>query len=510
MTAQINAVAFPTPGVNGMAKSNSQTVTGPDWCIKAENCIIDAEGRLAARKGWEQLNTNPLTSTPDVSQVFEYLKGDQSTALITAAGNKLWSGTTTPTAITGTATVTVGDNWQFVNFNGKLLGFQQGEQPIVWTGTGNFADLVASSGTAPNGNCAVAAFGRVWACDDDRQTIQYSALLDETKWATADGAGLIDMRKIWTQGMDEVVGITSYGSQLVVFGRQHIVFWTDGAGSELGMEPSQIYVNSIIENVGLVARDAFVRMGELDIIFWSFNGIRTLRRTIQELATPVNEVSSRNRDYFAEYLDTGSLSAVRMVYSAVEGFVLLLHPTASKTWCFDVRYPLPDGSLRTFEWTVLPTAAVSRRDETLIFGFADGLLGTYTGYQDDGASYRYVYHGGWFPLSPETGLKMLKRAKVSVASRVDVVGSFKWWTDFKNNMQGIQRTWEPPGGSLYNHLPDQFNYTALYSGGGGVIDKNLPLRKSCQYMRFGFECVIDGSPFALQFVNILFEPTRYA
>lgn len=508
MAAPINAIAIPTPGINGMAKSNSQTVTDPNWCIKAENCVIDPEGRLAARKGWDALNT-VIATAPDIEQMFEYIKGDQTTAVLSAVNLKVYSGTSTLTDITGTITTPTANNWQFVNFNGKVLGFQQSHTPIKWTGTGNFANATAATGSLPTGNAAVACFGRIWAVDSDRQTIKYCALLDETKWATADGAGTIDMRSVWTKGMDEVVGITSYGSSLIVFGKRHIVFWVDGSGSEIGVEPTQIYVNSIIENVGLVARDAFTLVGELDVIFWSANGLRSLRRTIQELATPVNEVSNRNRDYLNEYLDTGSLSDVRMVYSAREGFVLLMHPTASKTWCFDVRFPLQDGSLRMFEWSMLPTAAVSRIDDTLLLGFP-GLVGQYMDYTDNGASYRYVCHTGWFPLSPEVSLKVLKRAKVAVASRVSVVGSFKWWTDFKNNMQGLQRTWEPPGGSLYNYLPDQFNYTAVYSGGGGVIDKYLPLRKSCQYMRFGFETVIDGTPFALQYVMILFEPTRFA
>jgi len=510
MTQQINANPIPTPGIAGMAKANSQTVTGAEWCIKAENAVIDEEGRFASRKGWTVLNETAISGTPTVEQIFEYVKGDGTVEIVSAAGLKILKGTSTISDISGTIDTPTANNWQFVNFNGKLLGFQQSHDPISWAGTGNFAELVVNSGTIPEGNCAVAAFGRVWACDTDKQTIKYSALLDETRWDTADGGGVIDMRKVWTKGTDEVVAVSSYGSSLIVFGKRHIVFWVDGSGSEIGVEPTQIYVNSIIENVGLVARDALAIVGELDVIFWSFNGVRSLRRTIQELATPVNEVSLRNRDYLNAYLSVGDLAKVRMVYSAREGFVLLSHPDAGRTWCFDIRSPLQDGNLRTFEWSLTPYSAVARLDQALLFGMPSGRIGQYTGYNDNTAAYRFVYHGGWFPLSPEPALKMLKRAKVSLASRVTVVGAFKWWTDFKNNMQGIQRSWVPPGSSLYNDPDSEFNLTAVYSGGGGVIDKYIPLRKSCQYMRFGFETSIDGSPVALQYVSILFEPTRYA
>jgi len=510
MAQPIQGITWPTPGVNGMARARSQTVTGPEWCIKAQNCVIDEQGRLAARKGWNVLNATPMTGSPTIRQIFEYIKGDGTTAVISTGTTAVYTGTTSLSDVTGTMTAPSAGNWQFVNFNGKLLGWQASHTPCKWTGTGNFADATAASGSLPAGNCAVAAFGRIWACDTDKQTIKYCALLDDTLWDAADGGGSIDMRKVWTKGMDEVVAITSFGANLVVFGKRHIVFWTDGAGSEIGLDPTQIYVNQVVEDVGLVARDAMCLLGEVDVAFWSNNGVRTLARTVQEQATPVNQASPENRDYINSYLSTGSLVNVRMVYSAKEGFILLSHPDASRTFCFDVRYPLEGGMLRTMEWTLYPTAMCSLLNDDLILSPTAGYLGKYEEYDDNEVAYRYIYQGGWTPLNPEPNLKMLKRAKVAIASRVPIVGSFKWWTDFKGNMQGLQRTWIPPGGSLYNYLPDQFNYTAEYSGGGGVIDKYIPLRKSCQYIRVGFETEIDGYPFALQYITILFEPTRYA
>jgi hypothetical protein len=98
------------------------------------------------------------------------------------------------------ATTPTGDNWQFMNFNGKVVGVQSGHTPIVWDSTGDFADITASTGTLPDGPCGTSAFGRLWIVDDDLQTIRYCALLDETEWAEADGGGQIDMSNIWTLG----------------------------------------------------------------------------------------------------------------------------------------------------------------------------------------------------------------------------------------------------------------------------------------------------------------------
>jgi len=508
MAAPVTSASFPTPGINGLAKNRAQSLTGPEWASKALNCVVDSDGRLAARKGWVKQNATPISGSPAIRTLFEYVKGDQTVEVLTSANLKIYSGTSTLTDITGTITAPSASLWQFVNFNGKVLGFQQGHTPIKWTGAGNFANATAATGTLPTGNCAVAAFGRIWALDSDRQTIKYCALLDDTKWATADGGGSIDMHSVWTKGMDEVVGIIAFGSNLVVFGKNHIVFWTDGAGSEIGMTPTNIYVNSMIENVGLVGRDAITLIGELDVVFWSTNGVRSLSRTVQEQATPVNQLSPENRDFMAAYLSTANLANSRMVYSAVEGLVILTHPDASVTWVFDIKYPLESGGFRMFEWSILPTAMCCRSNNNLLFGFA-GYIGLFSGYLDDTATYRYAFWCGWFPLSQNSQLNILKRAKVAVASRRNVVGSFKWWTDFRANMNAVQKEWTVSGGTEYNN-GGEYNLSAEYSGGGGVIEKYVPLRKSCQTLRFGFETDINGYPFALQYVTIGFEPTRYA
>jgi len=199
-----------TPGFLGLNSANAaSSQLGPEWALTCQNCYFDANGRLSARQGWAQQNATPITGAPTVQQMFEYIKGDASTQIISAANHKLYSGLSSQTDITGAVTITA-NNWQFQNWNDKVVGWQAGHTPIVWAGSSTFAAIAAASGTLPTGNCVCAAFGRLWALDSDNNTIKYCGLLDETNWGGA-GSGSINMRSIWTRGTDQVMGIAAVG-----------------------------------------------------------------------------------------------------------------------------------------------------------------------------------------------------------------------------------------------------------------------------------------------------------
>ena len=504
MTAPVQALTIPNPAFNGLAKQRQQVPMGPEWATKALNVVIDGAGRLGSRKGWQQVNASAISGTPTIRTVHEYVNAAGSSALISAGPTQLFVGTTTPTDITGAITTPTAGNYQFVNFNGKCLGWQASHAPIVYTGTGNFAEIVAGAGTLPNGNSVLAAYGRVWATDDDEQTIRYSALLDETDWSTASGGGSIDMRNVWTKGMDTVVGIRAYGSSLIVFGKRHIVIWVDGSGSEIGMDPQNIYVGQVIENVGLVARDAVALAGEQDVLFWSFSGVRSLRRTLQETATPVNEISPMNRDALRDSVSVGDLTKVRAVYSAKEGYFLIIHPDDNQTYCFDAKGVMEGDTLRTTTWSLVPTAACETALGTLYFGFAGGLLGQYGSYADNGSSYRWEYESGWIPLEPAARLKMMKRLKGYFFSPASGNVTFKWWTDFKSNLRSVSRFLEG-NGDYWNE--DEWSLME-WSGGRAYHEKFVALSHKCEYFKFGLLFVIDGQPFGVQSLTLYYEPTR--
>ena len=504
MTSSINAVHIPNVAFHGLARERQQVALEPEWCTKAENIIIDGAGRLAARKGWAAQNGTPISGTPTINQIHEYVKTDGTTEIISASADDLFTGASTPTSIVGALTPTAG-NWQFVNFNGNVYGWQASHTPIVYTGTGDFTAMSASTGTLPDGNTVLAAYGRLWAVDDDGQTIRYCALLDPTLWAVADGGGVIDMRSVWTRGTDTVQRIVAYGSSLIVFGKRHVVIWVDGSGSDIGIDPVNIYVGQVIENVGLVSRDAMALAGEIDVLFWSYNGVRSLRRTLQETATPVNEISPQNRDFLSDSLSTGDLSKVRGVYSAINGYFLLSHPDDSRTFCFDSKGLMQDGALRMTTWTLVPTAACETISGDVYFGFpSTGVIGKYSGYLDNTATYRFDYESGWMALEPAMRLKMLKRLKAFLFSPASGQVTFKWWTDFKSNLKTYAKDLVGDG--------DEWNVDEWslmeWSAGKAQHEKYVPLSNSCQYVKVGVLFVVNGRPFGVQNISLYYEPTR--
>src|SRR6185437_4788529 len=115
--------------------------------------------------------------------------------VISTGGNSIYAGTTSLTNITGTLTPTA-DNWKFVNFNGLCYGLQSGHPLIQYTGTGNFTAVSAASGSVPNGNELLSAFGRLWGSDSTGQVLKYSQLLDATNWSVT-GAGSFNLTSVW-------------------------------------------------------------------------------------------------------------------------------------------------------------------------------------------------------------------------------------------------------------------------------------------------------------------------
>lgn len=515
--APLAPISIVAPGQFGLNKQNESSVLGPEWATEAINCVFDISGRLTARKGWVTATTTPMTGDPIIDVVHEYIRANGTRTIVSAGGDALWLGVSVPTDITGTATVTEGDNWQFFNFADVVIGVQQDEVPIIYPGTGTFEDLTAASGTVPTGNCGLGAFGRVWIVDSDKQTIKYSGLLDETDWGGA-GAGAIDMTSVWPNGMDEVVALAAYNGLLLVFGRNSIIFWGDGQGSALGIDPVNIYVVDTLVGTGCTARDSIQQTAEGDLLFLSANGVQSLQRLIQERSNPLFSVSSNIRDYLLTFMGQESPNEIRSLYAPKEGFYLLILPTSQRVFCFDTRYRLQDGSYRVTEWTARIKAGVRANDNTiyLTLSHLGGHIGTYSGYNDrtadnEATSYEFKYHSGWLDLGQDFAsyIKILKTINGTVFT--GVVGnsmSIQWDFDFRGDF-GTQAfafngTGEPGEWGIGE-------WGIMEWGGGASLQRfNIPGAGSGQYIKVGMVVPIDQQTFAIQQINLYAKVGRLA
>lgn len=513
-SSPITYIPLIVPGAAGLNKEQESSVLGPEWATVARNAVFDRAGRLAARNGWNNQTTSPMSGTPSVEVLHEQITKSGTSTIISAAGSKLWSGVTSPTDITGTATVTVGNRWQFVNFGDSVYGFQQGEQPIVRS-SGNFSDLTASSGTAPTGNTAVVHSGRVWAAGSDKQTIQYSALLDPTKWATADGAGSLDMTSVWPSGTDEIVSLTVYNGRMVVFGKNRIVFFGDGNGFPLGLNPSTLQVEDFIIGTGCIARDTVKAVESGDIFFLSNQGVQALSQVIQERSNPIANVSRNVRSYLINYIGGETVSNIRSVYSHQNGFYLVSFPTARIVFCFDTTSRQQDGSCRTTEWTDLSVRAfLNTLGQNLYFttdaagggSSCKGKIGLFSGNLDAGMGYPFEYKSGWIDLGDGgQRFKMLKKINGAalVARTVDM--SVGWEYDFVED--SVQESVLLTGPS-----PAEWGIMewGLFEWGGSGAMKTFSV--SCDgeghYVRVKVKASIVDSPFSLQKLGLAMKVGR--
>lgn len=502
------------PGFRGINSAESGSILEPGFCTKAQNAILDEVGRLSARDGYTIQTGTAITPTVDINTVFEFRQGDGTKSLICAWDGGISNDIANPEGsdISGVVTDTNG-RWWFQNFNNKVIGFQHGQKPIVYTGTGSFATVVESGGTAPTSHNGIglAAYGRIWAVDSDGQTIKYCSLLLETDWNAVD-AGSIDMSNIWPAGMDEITGLAAFNGSIIVFGHNHIVFIADGQGSALGVDPANLYVVDVIEGTGCESHWTIQHVGESDLLFLSRNGVQSLSRVIQEKSNPINNQSrnirndiSQDRRSQSDPLDISSF------YSPELGVYGITFPTAGRTWIFDQRYKWRDKEgyeLATItQWDLAPAHWCVRDNGDILLGVYQE-VGQYTGSSDDGSPYRFIYQSPWLDLGEQLAnrQKMLKRVSsiLYVSNSASLV--YKWGKDFEADFTSKSVTLTGDAQAEFGIA--KFNEDE-FSGGLALRTIRVNAGKTGQYWRFVIEGDVTGS-FALQQLELFMKIGRTA
>ena len=204
---------------------------------------------------------------------------------------------------------------------------------VAYTGSSNFANISAASGTVPDGNIVHSAFGRLWAQKADTGTnkniIAYSALLDETHWST--GAGEINVLGnvgAVSNGYDELVAISSFDGYLVAFLRNNIIIYDSPEA------PGSLTIEQIIQGVGCIARDSVQQVGN-DVYFLSDSGIRSLKQVVFTADNvEMKEVSKIVRKKLVEDMIGGVASKIRSSYDPQEGQYWIKSP-AGNIWVFN-------------------------------------------------------------------------------------------------------------------------------------------------------------------------------
>lgn len=526
MAEQILTGSIAAPGFYGLNTQDSSIQLSSGFALEANNCVIDKYGRIGARKGWTKVNAT-AASTGAFRAIYELVRDDGLT-VISAANNKLYTGTSTLTEAvvrnsddTANLSYTISDdNWQISGMpydtgatpSAHAILVQEGQPVLVYHKLG--ATPHAHSGaygfqrlgdvaTLPSGytvtdftpNCVMTAFGRTWVADiaNDRQTVYFSDLLDPTEWQTGT-AGYLNIGEV-VPNNDPIVALASHNGFLIIFCSKHIVIYTGAT------DPSGLTLQDVITGIGCVARDSVASIGT-DLMFLSSTGVQSLQRVIQEKSVPFRDISKNVRDDLLANVSSETLKNIKAVYYPTDAFYLLSLPSTGFTYCFDTRGSLENGAARTTIWKqITPTAFCVTQDRQLYIG-KPGYIGKYDLYEDNGATYRMSYFTNYFDFDQPASVKILKKINVVAIGGSAQPIAVKWGYDYTRNYfsRGItlQRVevWEY-GTAEYNE--------ATYTNGIALDIANIQASGSGTVVQIGFESDIDGTPLSIQKIDFFLK-----
>jgi hypothetical protein len=354
---------------------------------------------------------------------------------------------------------------------------------------------LADIGTVPPGynvntftpNIALAAYGRVWYADilNDKQTVYFSNL-DNGSDLTTGSSGSLNIADIVPDG-DQIVALAAHNGYLVIFCKNHIVLYNNAD------DISNIALQDLVKGIGCIARDS-VALAGTDLVFLSNGGVRSLLRTIQEKSSPIRDISANVRDDLMQYIDAETAKQVKSVYYEKDAFYVISFPTSEIVYCFDARGVLENGASRTTTWYTKITAFFPTVGRLLYLG-KDGYIGNYTGYTDNGASYRMSYYTNWFDFNQPTIEKILKRVGITFIGGRGVNVSLKWAFDYSESYQSQVYTLASPSVAEYGIAEYGI---AEYTAGIVFDNTTTQVGGTGRVIQIGIEAMIVGSELSVQ------------
>lgn len=510
MSQQIQTFSITAPGFYGLNTQDSSLDLASGFALTAINCVIDQYGRVGARKGWTILhNSNGSLGTANIEAMGQLVTDDGSEYIIVAGNSKLFKlAGGVLTLLTygggGTAPTISGNNWQIASLNECLYFFQSGNDPLVFdpavstTTYRRVSEKTGYVGTVPSGNIVLSAYGRLWVADlaTEKAVLYWSDILSGHKWS-GGSTGSIDVSSVWPNGADNITGLASHNGFLFIFGSNNILVYS---GAQDVLSAGVFKIVDSITGIGCIARDTIQNTGS-DIIFLSDTGVRSVLRTVQEKSAPFRDLSKNVRNDLMKAVAGEYPSTIKSVYSPFESFYLLTLPGSKIVYCFDTKTMLQDGAARVTTWSSIePQSFCYLRDKSLLIGKA-GYVGTYTGYQDNGSTYRFQYFTNHTDLGSPSVTSVLKKLSVVVIGGSNQYLTMKWGYDFKENYSAQSVNIPLQGVSEYGIA--QYNTPgAVYAGGISIQPLVAYPTGAGKVIQTGYEADINGSALSIQKIEI--------
>jgi hypothetical protein len=506
MASPLQSSSIAAPGFFGLNTQESSVTLQDGFALVADNCVIDNYGRLGARKGWRYLTSG--SSDVDLVGMHRFIDITGAETIISWSDTKFYTGVGTLTEVVPTTdnTITAGD-WQCATLNDKAYFFQSGYKPMVFDPVADtitdVEDETDYSGTAPQGNTVLSAYGRLWVADTstDKMTVFFSDLLAGADWGTGS-SGSINLESILVNGTDEIVGLGAQNGQFIVFCKQNIVVFDDNTQGA-SFDPATMRLVEVISRVGCVARDSIQNTG-LDIFFLSEDGLRSLGRVIQEKSLPMRDLSANVRDDLVADTQAETVADIKSVYSEDNAFYLLLFPSFERIYCFDTRAPLQNGALRVTIWDQQTHTNMLALPNAVYFAQTDGIA-DYATHQDNGSAYRMKYFTTYFDFGSASQFKILKRLATTVIGGSGQDFVLKAGFDYTDSYQSYPATLSTKTVSEYGE--DEYN-VAEYESGTLVEVVRSASGGTGNVLQIGFESNVNGAELSLQKLDIFVKQGR--
>lgn len=503
MSQATRTYSITAPGFMGLNTQDASVDLDPKFALEANNCVIDKFGRIGSRKGWTPANDSSVDlGSADIEAIGELIDSTGARTIVAAGNNKLFKlvGTTLTTLTYGgggVAPTITSSNWQTCVLNDCIMFWQQGFDPLIYdidlstTAYRRLSEHPTYSGTAPQANAAISAYGRVWAActATDKNTVYWSDTLTHQKWSGGT-AGSLNLYGVWPQGGDEVVALAAHNNALIIFGSKQVLIYT-GADN-----PSSMTLSDAISNSGCVGRDTVQNTPD-DLIFLSSGGLRSLKRTIQEKSAPLVTISRTVNDDILSYINNESSGAsIKLIYSPIDSYCLLTFVESNITYCFDTRSPMQDGSYRPTTWTgVVPKCYCYSVDRALYFGQA-GYIALSDGYSDNGSDYRLSYYTTWVDFGDPIRTSILKKIAITVLGAISQVLTCKWGVDYLVQTRSEQIT---VGATQVTAEYGIAEYGIAEYGLGQIIDSiQMNVGGVGKVIQAGVEADVSGTQISIQ------------
>jgi hypothetical protein len=501
MAQALQNITISAPGFAGINTQDAPLQQDPSFAADATNCIIDKEGRVAARKGYSMVSSNGaavLGSSIGIESIGEFVQYDGTKIVFSCGNNKIFTGTSTLVDVTGSLTITA-NNWSMASLGNKFYFYQIGHSPLVYDAATSALTTIAAhagaAGTAPQGNVCLAAFGRIWAADvtGNKRTLYFSDQLDGVDFG-AGSSGSLDLTTVWPGGFDEIVSLIAHNDFLIILGKRSILLYS-GAGT-----PSTMVLADTILNIGIVSRDCVQSTGQ-DILFLDYSGVRSLARTIQEKSSPLGDISKNvNNDIkLRARAETGN---IKTIYDPQNAFFLINFPFGGTVYCFDTRSPLQNGSYRVTTWTAMAPLCFTVTDaDELYIGVLTG-ISKYDTYKDGTASYSLQYFSHPLSFGDSSRLKFLKAVNITTFNGSAATVVLNWAYDYSGDFQKQAYTLRTFTAGEY-HISDYYTAEAEYASSSQLINKEkVNTGGSGSIVAVGLTTTIDGQGIAFQELNI--------